>query len=378
MYSNQFSQNLRPVIKIWVFLTLTIALSVTLSPYNFSQASLGTFSWKAYQRDIIENLFLLFPLGFFLALFKDNMRFKDYVLYIFIGFLVSAFVESAQLFLKMRSSQYWDVICNTISLFLGLLVGRIITTLFTIKHVRLSASVALLSNIILLLFILFVVRTQLHDQSIETFEYLILFSIPLVISLIFSYPLFIHANAYYVKPFLTSLLCVSPLLLLSKEFSLTNAISTSLLLSLLTPFTLFLLRFLPWLKNKTKGRMLYLCITPPFLYFVYISSFQLDDYKLLASDSIINNKNGRVIGSIATEFLLLFTISSQLIIYKLLNRKSYVAFAILTFCVCIVLHYSLFVDTQQNQAFMAYIYISCIFIALSNYFLMPNKKYCDE
>lgn len=375
MYSYQYSQNLRPIIRIWVFLTLTIALSVTLSPYNFSQAELGSFSWNAYERDVIENLFLLFPLGFFLALFKDEMRIKDYILYGFIGLLISFFIEFSQLFLKMRSSQYWDVICNAISLIFGLLVGRLITSFFAIKTITLKPSIILLINIVFLLFALFLIRTQIHNESINNFEYLLLATIPLVIALIFSYPLILQSTAFYFTSYFISLICLSFLLLLSTDLSPISTLKTVLLLSGLAPLTLLILCYLPFIKNQNKGRLLYLFITLPFIYLAYLSSFNLDDYKLLTSDALINNNNAREVGSVATEFLLLFTITSQLIIYKLLDRKKYIATTIIILCLGILCHYFFTIDTQKNQAFMLYIYISCLLISFSNYFLIPNKKY---
>ncbi|MBL0709549.1 MAG: VanZ family protein, partial [Colwellia sp.] len=115
--------NIKNLFTTWIIYFSIIVIAVTLSPYNFDFSLQKEFSWKMNSLDMFENLFLLFPIGFLFAISSNKIKLIDIVKYTVIGFIFSLLVESSQLFLKTRTSQYWDVIANTISMFLGVLLG---------------------------------------------------------------------------------------------------------------------------------------------------------------------------------------------------------------------------------------------------------------
>ncbi len=104
-----------------LLLVVATILLLTLSPFNFTTEHIGRFYWKTSYRDAAENLLMTIPLGFLLRL-----RWREHAPMLFLpelafGVLLSLGVESAQLFLPTRASQYSDIVMNAAGCWLGAL-----------------------------------------------------------------------------------------------------------------------------------------------------------------------------------------------------------------------------------------------------------------
>ena len=94
---------------------------------NFQFDGGGRYTWVFHSGDFIVNCFLLFPLGYiFLEFLGSSFSFKNLFKAILVGGLISIAIESSQLLLDQRTSQYWDVIANTFSFMLGSVCNRFI------------------------------------------------------------------------------------------------------------------------------------------------------------------------------------------------------------------------------------------------------------
>ena len=112
-----------------IVLSSFIILLVTLLPFDFTYPD--TFSWDDLRTilttvsspgDILVNLALFMPFGWGItALFvtKKVSLFKNILLTLFISFCFSSIVEILQIFLLLRRTSISDVICNSLSGFLG-------------------------------------------------------------------------------------------------------------------------------------------------------------------------------------------------------------------------------------------------------------------
>jgi glycopeptide antibiotics resistance protein len=68
---------------------------------------MGESSWKINAFDMLENLFLLFPIGFCLTLSQTQaLKFSNIIKLTLLGLMLSFGVEAIQLFLDAKTSQY--------------------------------------------------------------------------------------------------------------------------------------------------------------------------------------------------------------------------------------------------------------------------------
>ncbi len=112
----------RTVLNLLTGLLLSVILLLTLSPFDFTTERIGHFSWKTTYRDAAENLLMTIPLGFLLRL-RRRERAPPLLLLpeLAFGLLLSLGVESAQLFLPTRASQYSDIVMNAAGCWIGAL-----------------------------------------------------------------------------------------------------------------------------------------------------------------------------------------------------------------------------------------------------------------
>lgn len=113
----------------WALYSLVCILVYTLSPFEFKPNQVTEFSWKYNLRDILQNILLMLPLGFFGVLSSKRFKPKNLITYFIFGILLSSLIESIQLTIGDRYSQYWDIICNSV----GLLIGAITASLLQKK-----------------------------------------------------------------------------------------------------------------------------------------------------------------------------------------------------------------------------------------------------
>jgi len=103
---------------ILILLTLGVILVFTLSPFDFS-GNAGHFKWQTNFRDVFSNVLLFLPLGFLLRLFWAERPFWLFLPEMAVGALLSSSIETTQLFLPDRHSQYSDILCNAAGAWLG-------------------------------------------------------------------------------------------------------------------------------------------------------------------------------------------------------------------------------------------------------------------
>jgi glycopeptide antibiotics resistance protein len=202
--------------KLAVYFTL-IAFALTLSPFHFEIAPLKTFSWKHAPFDVFANLFLLFPVGFFAVLAKRECKSVDILLYLALGLGLSFSIESLQLLVPQRTSQYWDVICNTISVMLGAGVGAVIKPVLNQIGRYHDARQVLLVNILIAVSILLLTYSIYHPADIQMFAVVLLLLTCCLISAIFINSSLQHETPLHMQAFVcyvvfTTLLTI-PLLL---------------------------------------------------------------------------------------------------------------------------------------------------------------------
>jgi glycopeptide antibiotics resistance protein len=117
-----------------IIFTIAVTLAVTLYPFrfHFTLASLSRIDWRLYypghsDRDLLQNLLMLAPLGAGLALVRitraslSRLALESCAL----GLATSVFVETLQIFQRTRFPQAADVWRNT----LGCIAGAVAVAL---------------------------------------------------------------------------------------------------------------------------------------------------------------------------------------------------------------------------------------------------------
>ncbi len=136
-----------------IFIYLIYIFYTGLSPFNFSinldmiRSNLKihnlvpfyayykvTSLWNIY--DLLESFFMLMPLGFIWALIKNKngLSRRPEIQAVFIGLVVSIFIEGAQVFLPTRTGEITDVIMNTFGCFSGAWFYRYYYQNFVLKN----------------------------------------------------------------------------------------------------------------------------------------------------------------------------------------------------------------------------------------------------
>jgi glycopeptide antibiotics resistance protein len=186
--------------KLAVYFTL-IAFALTLSPFHFEIAPLKTFSWKHAPFDVFANLFLLLPVGLFAVLAKRECKSVDILLYLALGLGLSVSIESLQLLIPQRTSQYWDVICNTISVMLGAGVGAVFKPVLNQIGRYHDACHVLLVNILIAVAILLLTYSIYHPADIQMFVVALLLLTCCLISAIFINSALQHETPLHMQAF---------------------------------------------------------------------------------------------------------------------------------------------------------------------------------
>lgn len=104
------------------YMTLMVAV-VTLIPFDFCAPKNLHFIWHGNTADVIRNVFLFIPLGFFYQTTHGQVCFKSLFGALCFGLLISGIVEIGQLFLPSRYSSGLDIITNGMGSWLGALLA---------------------------------------------------------------------------------------------------------------------------------------------------------------------------------------------------------------------------------------------------------------
>jgi glycopeptide antibiotics resistance protein len=107
------------------YITLALFL-LTLIPFNFAWlAAAQHLKWNIEFQDVIQNLFLFFPLGAVLA----HALPRSFIIPIIYGAFLSTAIEVIQLSDIGRTSNYCDIIANTAGTLMGLIYYRYLVSI---------------------------------------------------------------------------------------------------------------------------------------------------------------------------------------------------------------------------------------------------------
>lgn len=316
--------NIKKIFFTWAIYFFIIVAMITLSPYNFELDAKGKFSWVINTFDMFENLFLLFPIGFFLTLASDKIKLIDIIKFTFIGFIFSASVEFSQLFLKSRSSQYWDVIGNTISIVLGILVGICVKPLAN-KLIITRSSIATLISTLFAISILLIIRLMMNNQKFGLLEFSLLVCASGILTLLFSYYSIknnnMPASITAVITIIFVLVSLSPLLLTN----ITLLLMLSLFFGLIVPTCVYFMSATHAISQSNKQKILLTLTYPPIIVFSVLAIINLltinSGFSILELDRLYKVNEGRGVGGIIVQVFLLLTITIQLLSYILSTKK---------------------------------------------------------
>ena len=219
---------------------------------------MGEFSWQINAFDILENLFLLFPIGFFFILSQATaFKFTDFIKLILLGFLLSLIVEAMQLFLAERTSQYWDLIANTLSITLGLLTALACKSLIG-KFSISSFAISKLIHALFAITILLLIRLMTNYQHFALVELSLLLCACSILILIFSHYSMKKRYALINQTTIATLTFVMVSMFPLFISNINLFLLLTLLCSLLTPLTVYLMVRPHKLSYLSKKNMLLL------------------------------------------------------------------------------------------------------------------------
>jgi VanZ family protein len=98
---------------------LSVTLIVTLVPFRFDAPEQWHVMLTGNVTDFVANILLFVPLGFLYRLARPSPTDRFGVSVLFIGALVSALIEAAQLFSSARNASALDVVANAAGAWLG-------------------------------------------------------------------------------------------------------------------------------------------------------------------------------------------------------------------------------------------------------------------
>jgi glycopeptide antibiotics resistance protein len=119
--------NKQPVVGTVLLVHVIIVIFIlTLQPFNFQNPEAFRFRLDGYYPDIIRNIILFIPVGFFFRLAKLKPS-QGYALNaLFLGASISLVIESCQLFLPDRYPAISDILANGIGAWAGLKIHDVI------------------------------------------------------------------------------------------------------------------------------------------------------------------------------------------------------------------------------------------------------------
>ena len=312
---NLSKNNIEKTFQSWAIYFSLIILLITLSPYNFEFGEKSVFLWRISTFDMFENLFLLFPIGVFLTLSNNRISATDIIKYAAIGFIFSLFIESSQLFLKSRTSQYWDVVANTLSMVFGIVTGLTLKPL-TKKLSKVRTSIIKLTSTLFAVSILIIIRLMMNKQQFGLFELSLLVCGCGLLILIFNHyslkkkSLLVGPSSVLTLVFI--FISLFPLLLTN----ITLLLIISLIFGLIVPASVYLMSNNQNISRANQKKIIFTIVYPPIIIFTVLAIMNLitinTDFAIFQQDKIYRLNNGRGVGGVMVQFLLLCTIATQL------------------------------------------------------------------
>jgi glycopeptide antibiotics resistance protein len=96
-----------------------IVLLITLIPFDFHIPEQFKITWSTNFADLITNIFLFIPIGFFFKLSRGNTRGTLCLAPLLFGLILSTAIEFTQAFIPGRYTQVIDVVTNGLGAWLG-------------------------------------------------------------------------------------------------------------------------------------------------------------------------------------------------------------------------------------------------------------------
>ena len=274
---------------------------------------------------MLENLFLLFPIGFFFTLSQTTaFKFDSILKLTLLGFMLSFFVESMQLFLDVRTSQYWDLIANTLSMTLGIIAALACKSLIGKISIS-SLTISKLLHTLLAITILLLIRLMTNYQHFALLELSLLLWACGILILIFSHysmkKRYTLINQTTIATIIFVIVSLFPLLISNIRLFLL----LTLLCSLVTPLSVYLMMKSHGLSYLSKKNMLILLSYSPImiaLLFTISDNATMDSAgPVFLLDSLAVQYNARIVGSFVIQAFLFFIATYQLISYVIYSNK---------------------------------------------------------
>jgi hypothetical protein len=288
---------------------------------------MGEFSWRISPFDMLENLFLLFPIGFFFILSQATaFKFTDFIKLILLGFLLSLIVEAMQLFLAERTSQYWDLIANTLSITLGLLTALACKSLIG-KFSISSFAISKLIHALFAITILLLIRLMTNYQHFALVELSLLLCACSILILIFSHysmkKRYALINQTTIATLTFVMISMFPLFISNVNLFLL----LTLLCSLVTPLTVYLMVRPNELSYLSKKNMLLLLSYLPIiiaLSFTFSNNVTMDSAGPVSLfDNLAVQYNARIVGGFVIQAFLFLITTYHLLGYCIYANKKW-------------------------------------------------------
>tara|TARA_R110000751_G_scaffold73956_4_gene149738 strand:+ start:8682 stop:9830 length:1149 start_codon:yes stop_codon:yes gene_type:complete len=318
----------------WAWYIAFITMALTLSPFAFQFENIGSYTWVIHPGDFVVNCFLLFPLGYiFVEYLGSSFSYKKLYAAILVGGLISIAIESSQLLLEQRTSQYWDVIANTFSFMLGSVCNRFIKFNSIREKVKskFGEKKSPLFSLLGLIFILILFRLRLINEGLDDLLYLVLLMTSAVIISILFYDIDSDKQKNSTQAFLMFLGFAISSSIFHLSLSVQHFVSILLFVGIFTfSITFWMPENKPSLTKAFSKFMMIILLGILSLFLMYAIGFVLQselNFSLLPNDKLHSLKEGRLVGSVFVEFFLLLCLCVELlsfILYAAQSRLKYV------------------------------------------------------
>ena len=232
--------------------------------------------------------------------------------------MLSFFVEAMQLFLDARTSQYWDLIANTLSITLGLITALACKSFIDKININ-SLGISKLLHALFAITILLLVRQMSNYQHFALLELSLLLCACGILILIFSHYSMKKRYALINQTTIATLTFVMVSMFPLFISNINLFLLLTLLCSLLTPLTVYLMVRPHKLSYLSKKNMLLLV---SYLTIIIALSFTISNNVTMDSAepvSLYNNLvvqyNARIVGGFVIQTFLLLIITYQLLGY---------------------------------------------------------------
>ncbi|MDH3886146.1 MAG: VanZ family protein, partial [Desulfobacterales bacterium] len=115
-YQKKYQNTLNYALLIYMSI---IVLLITLIPFDFRMTEQFKITWSTNLTDLITNIFLFIPIGFFFKLSRGHSRDALCLAPLLFGLILSTTIEFTQSFIPGRYTQVIDVVANGLGAWLG-------------------------------------------------------------------------------------------------------------------------------------------------------------------------------------------------------------------------------------------------------------------